>query len=286
MSILTNLLKLFKYTQEDRDNKVVFNVGTALNENWDKIEANAAAVKEQMEQITDIEKNSKYTSTQQYALISLEGISVSDLCNVKINGIYSTSANNYETHIGFRIASAIRQTNNGYDLEKIKIISLNSINYLAVLLPSSSTIHVSPIYNETLAKTKNPVVTFVTDISSYTLVREATKSLVATTDKIDISSLLANGWAINGTCVASKQGNQVTISAPIKNGTVSAGTILFTLPLEYRPIVGGKNITVYNTDSSSNVTKTALALVNTNGDVNLVTAVTSGALLVCGSYVI
>lgn len=67
MSILTTFLQLFKYTQEDKNNNVNFNIETALNANWDKIEANALSVSQEMGQKAD--KN-KTITRQNYQLLT------------------------------------------------------------------------------------------------------------------------------------------------------------------------------------------------------------------------
>lgn len=46
MSMLTDFLKLFKYEAEDETS--TFNIETALNENWNKIDAEAKKVNEEM----------------------------------------------------------------------------------------------------------------------------------------------------------------------------------------------------------------------------------------------
>lgn len=52
MSILTDFLKLFKYDPET-EGKSTFNITKSLNENWDKIEANAKLVSQTLEQKAD-----------------------------------------------------------------------------------------------------------------------------------------------------------------------------------------------------------------------------------------
>lgn len=60
-----------------------------------------------------------------------------------------------------------------------------------------------------------------------------------TEPSLDLTSLLVNSWVpfVAGSNVprAKKTNNQVTLSGLIKNGTVTAGTTLFTLPAGYRP---------------------------------------------------
>lgn len=61
---------------------------------------------------------------------------------------------------------------------------------------------------------------------------------IATTDKIDISSTLVNGWVQFATrkLMVSKTGNIVTLAGAIKDGVVTKGTTLFTIPEGYRPV--------------------------------------------------
>ncbi len=277
MSILTTFLKLFKYTQEDKNNNVNFNIETALNENWDKIESNALSFSQTLEEITDNLKNGQYVSPAKYALISLEGIGTSDYCTITILG--KTGSNVFQSLCGFSITSGLQQINMGVDLEKAKIISLNSINYLAVLIPAYSIVHFSPICSETLAKAKDAVVTYATDISAYTVLKEATKSLVATTDKIDISSLLVNGWTNNGGCTVSKSGNVACLNLNIVIGT---STIL-TLPPEHRPSQERYvSATMFYASSGTYPCTACFLTIKTNGEISMTGVKGSNTHLVVG----
>ncbi len=225
--------------QNKSDNSLLTNdknIVGAINEN----KTNIDIVGLSLEQITDNLKNGQYVSPAKYALISLEGIGTSDYCTITILG--KTGSNVFQSLCGFSITSGLQQINMGVDLEKAKIVSLNSINYLAVLIPAYSIVHFSPIYSETLAKSKNAVVTYVTDISSYTILKEATKSLVSTTDKIDISSTLAVGWQIYANdwigFQITKSGGYCNINANIKNTSIinTDVTIANISDVNYKPI--------------------------------------------------
>ncbi len=109
--------------------------------------------------------------------------------------------------------------------------------------------------------------------------------LVATTDKIDISSCLKNGWKVNGSPYAVKVGNIVSLNIPIRDGTVTANTVVLTLPTNLLPSFTSV-ILCNNTDSNNIVTKTSLMLVNTNGDITLTTPINSGNVLINAQYVI
>ena len=58
MSVLSNFLKLFKYDKEEDANNT-FNIETALNENWDKVDAFASGtnitVRELVSQVATLE---------------------------------------------------------------------------------------------------------------------------------------------------------------------------------------------------------------------------------------
>jgi len=49
MSLLTNILNLFKYEETDEGN---FNINTALNENWDKIDSSIEGIKSKTDNIS------------------------------------------------------------------------------------------------------------------------------------------------------------------------------------------------------------------------------------------
>lgn len=77
----------------------------------------------------------------------------------------------------------------------------------------------------------------------------------ATTDKIDISSTLVNGWVIQATnypLLAVKSGKMVNVFGTIKDGTITSGTKLFAVPWTPVNAINAK-INKYTTDGASGV---------------------------------
>lgn len=282
MSILTEFLKLFKYTQEDKNNNGTFNIETALNENWDKVEANAKAVSLALEQKAD-KSALEITKTLDTGYISLSSAGwyrVAKLTGnssgvIKINTIFAVGGDR-SVLAGYSIAHLKANVtilsvcgNYGSIIDKIRITQdkTNIGDYYIEIYYSmavSNPINVV-IDNSSINGFKGISIPLTLVSDSPTVLKEVAiadsiSGNVATTDKIDIS--LLNGWIVDAGSnpVLTKNGNHISIIGSIKNGI---NTLLFNIP-NYRPLVG---MTTYADVLFINGTKERIELlIPSNGD--------------------
>lgn len=200
MSILTEFLNLFKYTQEDKNNNGTFNIETALNENWDKVEANAKAVSLALEQKAD------KTKTIDRGFGEKTVIAPAGSFKNLGHGEYVCFSN--VTELPFS------------SIWFLKVIQHPNLDYKRVIAWDVSAVNTV----EYECKNNN---------GAWTPWLQT-----ATTDKIDISSTLVNGWvinAVNAELMAQQSGNIISLTGSIKNGTITKGTTIATLPVGFRP---------------------------------------------------
>lgn len=100
------------------------------------------------------------------------------------------------------------------------------------------------------------------------------------TSRPSVSIPPQNGWVAFGTGTneprASKNGQVVTLSGAVKNGTITAGTVIGTLPVGFRPRNDGEHYLV-----ATNVTTTAAVCrlaINTAGQITIIAGANAAAV--------
>lgn len=112
----------------------------------------------------------------------------------------------------------------------------------------------------------------VTDANGEMFIREMVANVWESWDKYAFRSMtvnptLSNGWSVDSEVRLTKVGERTTVSGGIHGGTTSVNTVLFTLPIGYRPY-NNQNLVVPTIDSSYNISMIELR-VQTDGIVKI-----------------